>query len=154
MPGRPARGLSRGSPGLSEGPDTSILDLMTAPTTTAARAGWFPADDCRLDDFRAVVEQATDRHDYPYADAVEGNVLIYGERLRTSVGTVEGRRDVQAELARALLDGPGIVVFPGAVAPAVVDRATEVFTALIGEQKAAAVQGGHHLANSVANDRV
>jgi ectoine hydroxylase-related dioxygenase (phytanoyl-CoA dioxygenase family) len=62
---------------------------------------------------------------------------------------------VQAELARALTDGPGIVVLAGAFPdPAVVDRATAVFEALIAEQKAAGVTGGDHFAKPGANDRV
>ena len=101
---------------------------MTAPVTARTTPGWFTAEDCRLEDFRAVVETTTDLADYPHADEVRENVLVYGPRLRASVATPEGRRDVQAELARALADGPGIVVFAGAFPDAgVVDRATAVF---------------------------
>src|SRR4051812_26070654 len=125
-------------------------------TASAARTtGWFTTDDCRLDDFRAVVETRTDLADYPYADEVRENVLVYGPRLREHVSTPESRRDVQAELARALSDGPGIVVFAGAFPDtAVVDRATDVFRAMIAEQKAAGVVGGDHFAKPGANDRV
>jgi ectoine hydroxylase-related dioxygenase (phytanoyl-CoA dioxygenase family) len=42
----------------------------------------------------------------------------------------------------------------GAFEPAVVDRATAVFTAMIDEQKAAGVVGGDHFAKPGANDRV
>jgi ectoine hydroxylase-related dioxygenase (phytanoyl-CoA dioxygenase family) len=128
---------------------------MTASVTTRRAPGWFTADDCRLEDFRAVVETTTDLADYPYADEVRENVLVYGARLRHHVATLEGRRDVQAELARALAEGPGIVVFAGAfVDTGVVDRATAVFEAMIAEQKAAGVVGGDHFATPGANDRV
>jgi ectoine hydroxylase-related dioxygenase (phytanoyl-CoA dioxygenase family) len=125
-------------------------------TAFAARTtGWFTTDDCRLDDFRALVETTTDLADYPYADEVRENVLVYGPRLREHVDTPEGRRDVQAELARALTDGPGIVVFASAFPDtAVVDRATTAFEAMIAEQKAAGVAGGDHFATPGANDRV
>jgi ectoine hydroxylase-related dioxygenase (phytanoyl-CoA dioxygenase family) len=125
-------------------------------TAFAARTtGWFTTDDCRLDDFRAVVETTTDLADYPYADEVRENVLVYGPRLREHVATPEGRRDVQAELARALTDGPGIVVFASAFPDtAVVDRATAAFEAMIAEQKVAGVVGGDHFAKPGANDRV
>src|SRR3954449_1824222 len=126
-------------------------------TAFAARTtpGWFTPDDCRLEDFRAVVETTTDLADYPYADEVRENVLVYGPRLREHVTTPAGRRDVQAELARALADGPGIVVFAGAFPDTgVVDRATAVFEALIAEQKASGVVGGDHFAKPGANDRV
>ncbi|WP_433724360.1 phytanoyl-CoA dioxygenase family protein [Actinoplanes sp. CA-051413] len=110
---------------------------------------WFAAADCRLADFRALVEQATDRADYPHAAQVRQNVLIYEPDIHAA-----DRREGQSELARALLDGPGIVVFRGAFDPAVVDRATAVFTAMIEEQKAAGVVGGDHFAKPGANDRV
>ena len=109
---------------------------------------WYTADDCRLEDLRALVEQQTDRADYPHASDVEGNVLGYDAR---SLGN---SRDVQAELARALMAGPGIVVLRGAFEPAVVDRATGVFFDLIAEQKAAGVVGGDHFAQPGANDRI
>ena len=52
-------------------------------TAFAARTtGWFTTDDCRLDDFRAVVETSTDLADYPYADEVRENVLAFSERPR------------------------------------------------------------------------
>ncbi|MEJ5944220.1 phytanoyl-CoA dioxygenase family protein [Pseudokineococcus basanitobsidens] len=132
--------------------------------TTTASAGtsteqvrppvWFTEADCRLEDFRASVEVTTDLGEHPYADAVEQGVLVYGPRLAEHVTTPEGRRDVQAELARALSEGPGVVVLRGAVARDVVDRATEVFSAMIADQKAAGVAGGDHFARAGANDRV
>ena len=130
---------------------------MTAPTmsvNSSPSPGWFTPADCRLEDFRPLVEQATRLDDYPHADAVEQNVLVYGERLARTVGSPGGRRETQAELARALLQGPGIVVFQRAFAADVVDRATEVFTELIEEQKAAGLAGGDHFAKPGANDRI
>src|SRR4051794_26285687 len=128
--------------------------FMTA-STAAQTNGWLTADGCRLDDFRAVVETTTEWADYPHADEVRENVLVYGPRLRNHTVTAEGRRDVQAELARALADGPGIVVFAGAFPDTgVVDRATAVFEATIAEQNAAGVVGGDHFATPGANDRV
>jgi ectoine hydroxylase-related dioxygenase (phytanoyl-CoA dioxygenase family) len=128
---------------------------MTTLAATRSTPGWYTAEDCRLEDFRAVVETTTELAEYPYADEVRENVLVYGARLRNHVATPEGRRDVQAELARALTDGPGIVVFAGAFPDTgVVDRATAVFEALIAEQKATGVVGGDHFAKPGANDRV
>jgi ectoine hydroxylase-related dioxygenase (phytanoyl-CoA dioxygenase family) len=108
---------------------------------------WYTAADCRLEDFRALVEQKTDPSDYPHAIDVAENVLIYP-------GDLPDTAEVGSELARALTDGPGIVVFQGAFAPEVVDRATDVFFAMIAEQKAAGQVGGDHFAKPGANDRV
>ncbi|MEV0601776.1 phytanoyl-CoA dioxygenase family protein [Streptomyces sp. NPDC050315] len=117
---------------------------------------WLSEDDCVLDEFDALVGERTDAHDYPAAEGVEQNVLMYdSERLRDLTGTSAGRRAVQAELARALLDGPGIVVLRGAFPdPAVVDRASAAFYALIEEERATGAARGDHFAKPGANDRV
>ena len=109
---------------------------------------WYTAADCRLEDFRALVEQQTELTDYPHAAGVEDNVLVY------RAADLPNTREVRAELAGALLDGPGIVLFKGAFAPDVVDRASEVFTAMIAEQRAAGVESGDHFAKPGANDRI
>jgi ectoine hydroxylase-related dioxygenase (phytanoyl-CoA dioxygenase family) len=128
---------------------------MTIPVGTGPGTGWFSEHDCRLDDFRALVEQRTDLADYPLADTVEQNVLVYGAALARQITTPEGRRRGQAELARALMDGPGIVVISGAFPDtSVVDRATEVFETMIAEQKAANTTAGDHFAKPGANERI
>ena len=98
---------------------------MTTSKLATGPHGWYPPDDCSLDDFRAVVEQTTDPADYPYADAVEQDVLVYGRGCAT-------RRVAESRGARSrpswpgpCSTGPGIVVFHGAFrTPSVVDRAT------------------------------
>jgi ectoine hydroxylase-related dioxygenase (phytanoyl-CoA dioxygenase family) len=107
---------------------------------------WFTPDDCRLADFQALVEQPTDPADYPHAARVEQKVLIYEATPDTPEFT--------AEIASALLTGPGIVVFANAFPAGVVDRATAVFTEMIAEQKAAGIVGGDHFAKPGANDRI
>jgi ectoine hydroxylase-related dioxygenase (phytanoyl-CoA dioxygenase family) len=117
--------------------------------TSVHHRAWLSEQDCDLDTFRALVEQTTDPADYPHASAVERNVPVY------DCGLLEGDRVVQAELVRALADGPGIVVFRGAFPdPRVVDRATDVFEALIAEQRASGAAAGDHFAKPGANDRV
>ena len=123
--------------------------------TTSRTAGWLSAADCSVDAFTSLLSQRTDLADYPSADAVERDVLIYGEKLRDAVGSAEGRTAVQSELIRALTDGPGIVVFKRAFGDlAVVDRATEAFLAQIADEKAAGTTAGDHFAKPGANDRV
>ncbi|MFD8152245.1 phytanoyl-CoA dioxygenase family protein [Streptomyces sp. NPDC059720] len=117
--------------------------------TSVHHRAWLSEQDCDLDAFRGLVEQATDPSDVPHASAVERNVPVYDCAL------LEGDRMVQAELVRALADGPGIVVFRGAFPdPGVVDRATAVFEALIAEQRASGTAAGDHFAAPGANDRV
>ncbi|MFJ1747451.1 phytanoyl-CoA dioxygenase family protein [Streptomyces sp. NPDC088116] len=126
-----------------------------SPTVAGART-WPAEADCDLDVFRSLVEQRTDPADHPSAERVEQNVPLYdSERLRSLAGTAEGRRSVQDELVRALLDGPGIVVLKRAFAEAaVVDAASEAFRELIAKERATGTARGDHFAKPGANDRV
>ena len=130
---------------------STSADALAGPSVTT---GWYRPTDGDLDEFRRIVEQSTDRADYPHADDVIENVVTYGERLRTEVRDPASRREVQAELAKALQSGPGIVVLRGAVDADVVDRATAAFTRLIEEQQRAGGTAGDHFAQPGANDRV
>ncbi|MFF3332868.1 phytanoyl-CoA dioxygenase family protein [Streptomyces sp. NPDC002888] len=126
-----------------------------SPTGAGART-WLTEADCDLDAFRSLVEQRTDPADHPSAERVEQNVPLYdSERLRSLAATGEGRRAVQEELVRTLLDGPGIVVLKRAFADAgVVDGMSEAFFALIEEERASGAARGDHFAKPGANDRV
>jgi ectoine hydroxylase-related dioxygenase (phytanoyl-CoA dioxygenase family) len=117
---------------------------------------YLSADDCRLADLIDLVSQKTDLADYPHASTVDQNVLIYdGPRLRTELSRPACRPLVEAELASALLDGPGIVVLAGAFDdPWVVDRATRQFEAIIAAQRAAGGATGDHFAAAGQNDRI
>ncbi|ANJ10575.1 MULTISPECIES: phytanoyl-CoA dioxygenase family protein [Streptomyces] len=118
-------------------------------TPVPAPGARFSARDCDLDALRALVERPADPADHPRADAVEQGVPVYeAGRLRDDAGWA-------AELVHALADGPGIVVLRGAFPdPAVVDRATAVFDALIDAQRASGAAAGDHFAAPGANDRV
>jgi ectoine hydroxylase-related dioxygenase (phytanoyl-CoA dioxygenase family) len=121
-----------------------------------ADSSWLAAADVRLADLLAVVAETTDLADYPLAERVEQNVLVYDSaRLRAESAATGGRAAVQSELARALMTGPGLVVFAGAFPdPAVVDRATDAFNAMIADQHASGSAAGDHFARPGANDRV
>ena len=125
-------------------------------STAAGARTWLTEADCDLEAFRSLVEQSTDLADHPSAERVEQNVPLYdSERLRSLSATPEGRRSVQDELVRALLDGPGIVVLKRAfLDAAVVDAASEAFRALIEEERAGGAARGDHFAEPGANDRV
>jgi ectoine hydroxylase-related dioxygenase (phytanoyl-CoA dioxygenase family) len=125
-------------------------------STVPATAAGVTSDDCRLADLVQVVAESTELNDYPHAQVVEQDVLIYSsEQLRGDCANADGRRSVHAELARALLDGPGIVVFADAFGDtSVVDLATEAFNELIAEQHSSGAAAGDHFAKAGANDRI
>jgi ectoine hydroxylase-related dioxygenase (phytanoyl-CoA dioxygenase family) len=130
---------------------------MSATTSTPASqvpTGWYTPDSCDLRDFADLVEQTTDADDYPYADEVVQGVLVYGARLRRAAEEPDGRRAAQTELARALSEGPGIVVFRDAVPRDVVEAASAAFSRLIDAQRAAGTASGDHFAKPGANDRI
>ena len=113
-------------------------------------------DGCRLDDLIGLVSEPTDLAGYPLASSVTRGVLVYDSaRLRAEITRPERRRDVAAELIRALQDGPGIVVFTGAFDDlSVVDRATREFEGIIADQHAAGGGAGDHFAKAGQNDRI
>ncbi|MFJ2606357.1 phytanoyl-CoA dioxygenase family protein [Streptomyces sp. NPDC091279] len=126
-----------------------------SPTVAGSRT-WLTESDCDLDTFRSLVEQSTDPADHPSAERIEQNVPLYdSDRLRSLAASPEGRRAVQDELVRALLDGPGIVVLKRAFTdPAVLDAASDAFRALIEEERAGGGARGDHFAKPGANDRI
>ncbi|WP_319451741.1 MULTISPECIES: phytanoyl-CoA dioxygenase family protein [unclassified Mycobacterium] len=122
---------------------------MTA-SMTATGGAWIEPSDCELDDFRAQVSRDTALADYPFATDVRENVLVYSADALAR----PDRRALQAELIRALADGPGVMVFEGAVDDDVVDRASTAFTALIDAQRAEGATAGDHFGKAGANDRI
>jgi ectoine hydroxylase-related dioxygenase (phytanoyl-CoA dioxygenase family) len=109
---------------------------------------WLNPADAKLADLLRVLQDETP--DYQYADHLEQQVPLYDTgRIRK-----EDPREVQAELAHALSDGPGIVVLKGAFGKEVVDAATDEFNAMIRDQRAAGTAAGDHFAKPGANDRV
>jgi ectoine hydroxylase-related dioxygenase (phytanoyl-CoA dioxygenase family) len=126
-----------------------------ATRTTTLPTGWLAREDCRLHDLLEILDDATRLEDYPHATRVERQVLVYeAPALRHTVADPKARRDVQAELARALSEGPGIVVLAGAFDEEVVDRTTAAFERMIADQRAAGTASGDHFAQPGANDRV
>jgi ectoine hydroxylase-related dioxygenase (phytanoyl-CoA dioxygenase family) len=126
---------------------TIRLTAMATPLTTVYKS-WIDESDCGLDDFLVEVSRDTDLRDYPHAVDVGENVLVY------SAETPADRQGLQAELIRALADGPGVVVFEDAVDTDVVDRASEAFDAIIAAQRADGSAAGDHFGKPGANDRI
>lgn len=124
-------------------------------TSTSSHARWIRPEDAHLSDLLEVLAERTDLADYPHATRVEQQVLVYDwTTLRHMAADEDSRRDVQAELALALSDGPGIVVLAGAFADEPLDRATRAFERMIVEQRASGASAGDHFAKPGANDRI
>jgi len=117
--------------------------------TSLHPAAWLGDADGDLDEFRAQVEQQTDPADYPHAREVRSNVLVYSTGV-----TSDDRRALQAEVIRALTDGPGVVVFAGAFTHEVVTRANDAFFAIVEQERRGDRTAGDHFGAPGANDRL
>lgn len=117
---------------------------------------WLKADDCRIEEFSALVARQSDPASYPLAADIVRNVPVYeGDAIRAAARVPEQRQALLAEWSDALLHGPGIVAMRNAMTDlAVVDAATARFDEMIAEQHAAGTAAGDHFAKPGANDRV
>jgi len=111
-------------------------------------------EDCRLEEFRRLVERKASLADYPHASSIEKNVVIYeSAALAEAAGANE--EAVLAELCELLMHGPGVAVFKHAFTDLkVIDRASQVFADIIEEQRRTKTGGGDHFAKPGANDRI
>ena len=122
-------------------------------TTTT---GWVSNQGDLLAELKSHVEVKTQLADYKFASAVEQNALVYDcEKLTPVITSREGRREVMAELGRALLIGPGVLAFKNMYPDtSIVDRVSETFWQIIDEQHARGEAKGDHYAKPGSNDRV
>ena len=126
---------------------------MTEVTLPGVPA-WLDSAQIDVSEVSRICSARTTRSQYPLASDVQRGILIY-EASRFPPIATEHARELQAELAHALLDGPGIVVFAGAFEDTtVIDRASALFDAIIAEQRSSGAAAGDHFAKAGANDRI
>lgn len=114
------------------------------------------AEDCDVGDLARLTAVTTDPADYPLAAEVRSKVLVYDcDRLRPQLADPGFARLLRAEWAEALMTGPGVVVLKRAETDhAMIDRASDMFRAIIKEQHRSGSGGGDHFAKPGANDRI
>jgi ectoine hydroxylase-related dioxygenase (phytanoyl-CoA dioxygenase family) len=130
---------------------------MLTPNTAEDRARrmFLRAEDCDPADFAAACSRVTALADWPHATTVQDNVLIYDCAALAPLLQSDDRRLVLAEWAEVFLTGPGVLVLKGAEPDhAVIDRASDLFRAMIDQQNRTGSGGGDHFARPGANDRV
>ncbi|WP_395689978.1 phytanoyl-CoA dioxygenase family protein [Aestuariivirga sp.] len=126
------------------------------PGSPARPPVWLTAADCRIDDFRALVEQVTSPSDCPLAERIERNVPVYDARkVEHAAQSPDESMKFMAEWHRVFLDGPGIVVFRGAIRDrALLDAVSSILRQIIAEERAASGGKGDHFAKAGSNARV
>ncbi|WP_460043468.1 phytanoyl-CoA dioxygenase family protein [Pseudomonas sp. S2_H01] len=103
--------------------------------------------------FAAVCEQRVNAAEYPHAQEVVSQVVIYdADALRSAA--LHDRLGILSELHRLFRDGPGVMVVRNAFPDlAVVDRHSEVFRQIITDEAARVVRADH-FAKAGANQRI
>ncbi|MEM7802407.1 MAG: phytanoyl-CoA dioxygenase family protein [Chloroflexota bacterium] len=114
---------------------------------------YFDPASLKVDDLKALCAQTVNLDDYPYAVAVEKNILIYdGDRLRATVGDREKEQALKAELCRALKGGPGVfVIKKGFADKSLIDQHTALLQEIVAEEKEGSQGEGDHFGQ---NERV
>ncbi|WP_031363321.1 phytanoyl-CoA dioxygenase family protein [Caballeronia sordidicola] len=124
---------------------------------SAANCGpqWFSERDCSLNEF---VEQLKADDECPprYAADVRQGIPVYDcDQLDGVIGDASGRAQLEAEWARVLRDGAGVLVLNRAFADTrSVDATTAVFDAIIRSEKEQGAGAADHFAKAGANDRI
>lgn len=117
---------------------------------------WLLERDCNVDELRLLVERTTNSEDYPLAQEVASNALVYA-RADLPIAHNEGRDKVAAEWIKALQDGPGIIIIKGAFANSelqVIDDANKAFDGIIAKEKQAGDKKGDHFGKPGSNSRI
>ena len=117
---------------------------------------WLSSANCSLADFRKRVERVATLDDYPLAEVIEKNVPIYDARKVEAVAADrEQAMQYMAEWHRILLDGPGIVVFRGAIRDLdLLEAVSGVLKQIIAEERQVSGGKGDHFAKAGSNARV
>jgi ectoine hydroxylase-related dioxygenase (phytanoyl-CoA dioxygenase family) len=131
--------------------------MLTGDTAQRRAARVFASpEDGDLAAFAALTVRQTDPADWPLAAGVEKNVLLYDcPALLPRLSDPDATLALKAEWAEAIAAGPGVVVLKGAEPDhGMLDRASDLFRAMIDEQNRTGSGGGDHFARPGANDRV
>ncbi|MDG3040242.1 phytanoyl-CoA dioxygenase family protein [Roseicyclus marinus] len=119
-------------------------------------AGYFDAESGDLAELAALTGRRLERTEVPRASEVHKNIPVYDiKAMRRWLADGLARRELMAEWAWVLGQGPGVLVLKAAYADTgVIDRATAVYEAVIAQEKAAGGGGADHFAAAGANDRI
>jgi len=117
---------------------------------------YFDRESCDLDEFKVLTSQALSTAAVPLATEVAKNVPLYDmETLCPALEDPTRRHALLAEWGWVLSQSAGVIVLKRAYADTgVIDRASDVFRALIAEEREGGAGKGDHFAASGANDRV
>ncbi|MFZ5962804.1 phytanoyl-CoA dioxygenase family protein [Thalassococcus sp. BH17M4-6] len=119
-------------------------------------SGYFDADAGDLDAFKALTSRRLDPAEVPQAARVEKNIPLYVmTTLAPALADPDQRRALLAEWNHVLSASAGVIVLKAAYPDtAPIDRASQVFRAIIAEERSQTAGKGDHFAAAGANDRI
>ncbi|MGF6726118.1 ectoine hydroxylase-related dioxygenase (phytanoyl-CoA dioxygenase family) [Paraburkholderia sp. GAS41] len=123
---------------------------------SARRDNWYREQDCSLDDFLAVLQARPEDGNLRFATEIRQHIPVYDCReLDHDLNDPPRRLDLQTEWAQVLNHGAGVLVLANAFADTTpIDEATQVFEAIIRDEREAGTAVGDHFAKPGANSRI
>jgi ectoine hydroxylase-related dioxygenase (phytanoyl-CoA dioxygenase family) len=117
---------------------------------------WYREQDCSLADLVAALQPGPDDGNLRFATRIREHIPVYDCRdLRGALEDAAQRADLQAEWAKVLNTGAGVLVLKRVYADtAPVDEATGVFESVIRDEREAGSAAADHFAKAGANDRI
>ena len=121
-----------------------------------AQHAWLEKTDGDFAVFLAQVNAETHPRSVPLATQIEKNVPVYsGVDVRAASHRPSHKKALLAEWSKVFLSGAGtIVIRNGIENTEVIDRASEIFSQIIENEKVNTIGGGDHFAKVGSNDRI
>ena len=93
---------------------------------------YFSQSDIDYDDLAKICSQKTLQEDYPFADSVSNNVIIYDANyLETFIGDSENELRLKTELHQVLEGGPGVFVIRNLYRHDAIDQSNNIFEKIV-----------------------
>ena len=93
---------------------------------------YFNQSDIDYDDLAKICSQKTLQEDYPFADSVSNNVVIYDANyLETFIGDSENELRLKTELHQVLEGGPGVFVIRNLYRHDAIDQSNNIFEKIV-----------------------
>ena len=93
---------------------------------------YFNQSDIDYDDLAKICSQKTLQEDYPFADSVSNNVVIYDANyLETFIGDSENELRLKTELHQVLEGGPGVFVIRNLYRHDAIDQSNNIFEKIL-----------------------
>ena len=140
---------------------SSIFSVFCKKTfvTTSQSSSYehqYLANKCNINDFKQLLEVENDKmhtNDYPYANEIKSGVVIY-DNNNIPYDNQNERKQIQAEMCKAFIQGSGIVVIKNSIETDIVDNVTKTFLNILENEKLNGKNQKDHFGKEGANGRI